>query len=619
MSDPTARRLAAILHADVAGYSRLMADDEAATATALEATREVSGKHVAALGGRVIDMAGDSVLALFETATGATQAALAIQAELAARNAPREEKRRMRFRIGVNLGEVTQREDGSVYGDGVNVAARLQELAEPGGVCVSGTVFDQVEGKLPVSFRSIGQQRVKNIPKPVRAYRTQVDGLAPRFSGSRRRPGAVLVGALVLCVAGGGWYLARTATEKSDAPGQPATVASKEPSIAVLPFRSMSGSPDDEWFSDGMTETLITDLSRVPNLIVISRESTFTYKGKSVDVRHVGKELNVRYVLEGSVQRTNERLRLNAQLIEAATGHHLWAERFDRPLDDVFAVQDEITDRIMTEIDVTVVSGPQARAYRGSTRDRQAYELFLRAFRHFYEYTQEGFFRAEELLAQALRKDPQFTRAMTLLGWVYYQQGDAGWRRDSQESYRMALEMARRATAVHPHNGNGYVLEASVLAIMQDHPQALAAAEKALAVEPNVADVVANVAWIYTAEGRAEEAVPLMQRAFRLNPFAPAWMHGAHGDSLLWAGYVDESVPALHKCVDQIPDFLLCRLALTYAYVQTGKLDDARAHAREALRINPRITAKDNTYTLALGLPQSRARVIAALRRAGLR
>jgi adenylate cyclase len=381
----------------------------------------------------------------------------------------------------------------------------------------------------------------------------------------------------------------------------------------------MSGNPEDEWFTDGMTETLITDLSRVPNLIVISRESTFTYKGKSVDVRQVAKELNVRYVLEGSIQRTSDRLRVNAQLIDATTGKHLWADRYDRPLDDIFAIQDELAGHIMNEVDIQVVSGPQARVLRGSTRDRRAYEMFLRALRHFFTYTQEGFARAEELMTEALKIDPDFTAAMTLLGWVYYHQGDAGWRRDSAQSYQMALEMAHRATKVDPLNGNGYSLASSTLLNLKRYEDALAAADKAVSVAPNQADVTGNVAWTYATSGRAEEALTLVNRAFRLNPYAPPWLYGARGDSLLWTGRVDEALPVLHKCSDPLPEFIWCRLGLAVAYVKAGRPVDARTQARAALRINPSITAEDNAYTRAMRVPGERAEVVKALREAGLK
>ena len=340
------QRLAAILAADVAGYSRLMAADERATVAALDAARSIFKSRIEANQGRVIDMAGDSVLAVFETAIGAVSAALAVQQELGVSPDAVPEDRRMRFRIGVHLGDVIEKADGTIYGDGVNIAARLEGLAEPGGITVSESIRTAVRGKVSANFEDRGEQKVKNIAEPVRAYRVRAGGAAK--SGST----APSLG-LKLTLPDG-------------------------PSIAVLPFQNMSGDPDQEYFSDGITEDIITDLSKLSGLLVIARNSTFTYKGRAADVRQVGREFGVSHVLEGSVRRTGDRVRITAQLIDTAAGHHLWAERYDRRLEDIFAVQDEITREIVSALDVRLLRGEQASVWRRLLRRPEALDAYYR-------------------------------------------------------------------------------------------------------------------------------------------------------------------------------------------------------------------------------------------------
>src|SRR6185503_11824270 len=334
------QRLAAILAADVTGYSRLMASDDRATVVSLDAARRVFRAQIEANQGRVIDMAGDSVLAVFETAIGAVQAALRVQQELGLSSKDVPEDRRMRFRIGVHLGDVIEKADGTVYGDGVNIAARLEGLCAPGGITVSESIRTAVRGKVEAGFEDQGEQKVKNIPDPVRAYRVKVDGEAAPTAGAAAR-------------------------EDGDAPRD-------KPSIAVLPFANMSGDPEQEYFSDGITEDIITDLSKLSGLLVIARNSSATYKGRAVDVRQVGRDFKVSHVLEGSVRRAGERVRITSQLLDAATGHHVWAERYDRDIADIFTVQDEITREIVAALDVKLLRGEQATVWRQSLRRPEA-------------------------------------------------------------------------------------------------------------------------------------------------------------------------------------------------------------------------------------------------------
>lgn len=614
------RKLAAILSADAAGYSRLMGEDEAATVAMLNDYRAVFSQHIAQHQGRVVDTTGDSVLAMFDSVVEAVQCAAEVQQDLQAKNAPLPEARRMAFRVGVNLGDVIEQADGSIYGDGVNIAARLQALADPGAICISGMVYESVKNRLPLTFESLGKKTMKNIAEPVEVFRIRSSATAGRVRNKTWRGALALAGVVIVTGAIFGIWQAKHSLSTPDQPTPAAALKLPEgPSIAVLPFQNMSGKPDEDWFSDGMTETLITDLSRLNNLFVIARNSTFTYKGKPVDVRRVGQELGVRYVLEGSVQRTSERLRVNVQLIDAQTGRHLWAERYDRKRADVFNIQDDITQHIVTELEVKLLQGEMVRAWRKSTRSHAAYDLSLRGADHFYRWTQEGIAQALALFQQALDIDPKFTIAMTWLGWTHFTQGDNGWSPDSRASYLKALALARRAIANDPTEGEGYALLAGTLLTLEKHAEAGTAADKARALSPNNANVLANAGWAFAPIGKAEEAVQLVQRAIRLNPTVPDWYFGALGDSLLFSGKAADAAAAHRKCVEGMPDHITCQLGLTAAYLETGKLEQATAQAREAMKINPSITAADNTWVRAIGVPEKRAHFVEAFRRAGLK
>jgi adenylate cyclase len=625
MAEPK-RKLVAILSADVAGYSRLMGEDDRATLETLTAHREVMRRHIGEHGGRVIDTPGDALLAEFPSAVEALQSAMDIQAELAERNDLLPENRRMRIRIGVNAGDVLEQE-GALYGDGVNIAARLESLADPGGACISSWVYDNVKSKLPYGFENLGKRTVKNIAEPVEVYRVLREAAQRPMSQKHKRMSArrkiavaaistvVILGAVVTL-----WYThirpASTTQATGDATSLPLPA---QPSLAVLPFQNMSGKADEDWFADGMTETLITDLSRLPNLFVIARNSTFTYKGKPVDVRRVGQELGVRFVLEGSVQRTAERLRVNAQLVEAGTGRHVWAERYDRKAADVFDIQDDIAQRVVMEIDAKLLSGEQSRTWRKTTRNREAYDLFTRANSYVQANSREGMAKGQELLQQAVDLDPKFAMATVGLGWTHVNQGDAGWSPDPKQSYIKAVELGRLAIGIDPSFGDAYALLSNVYLALERHAEAVAAADKAISLSSNQADALVIAAWALALTGRAEEAIPIVQRAFRLNPNQGNWYFGALGDSLLFAKRTKEALVAHGNCVKGSPDFIWCQIGLTVDYAETGKIEEAIAHAKEAVRINPKISADENTYVRSLSIPTDRARVVEALRRAGLK
>ncbi len=543
---PTHRKLSAILSADAAGYSRLMADDEAETLRVLNEFRDLFRKRIEGHGGRLIDTAGDSVLAEFPSAVEAVDCANEIQHELAKRNAQLAEHRRMQFRIGINLGDVIEQEDGTIYGDGVNVAARLQALAEPGGICISGTAFDQVEGKLPLQFKFIGEQQVKNIAKPVRAYRIALTS-------------AVSPAASPLSLPSG-------------------------PAIAVLPFVNMSSGEEADYFSDGLTEDIITALSRFKQLFVIARNSTFKYKGKAVDVREVSKDLGVQYVLEGSVRRAGERIRVTAQLIDAGSGAHIWADTFDRKLEDVFAVQDEITHQIAGTLGVQLERALLDRARRKPTEAMEAYDLVLQATSYFRSHDREGHAIARDLLERAAVLDPRYSRVCWELAWIYLDEVRFGYN-TRPNSLERALQVARKAVELSPDDAMAHWNLAKVHFFRKELAQFTTQTEKALALNPNHAELIANVAIHIGWLGRTDEAYDLTKKAMRLDPHPPSWYHL----TIVFYHFLhrnDEEALAELEQID-MPGFHVFHAWRAMILGRLGRVEEARDAAQETLRLKP--------------------------------
>jgi adenylate cyclase len=527
------RKLAAILAADVAGYSILMADDEAATVRSLNDVREVCRKRIEGRGGRVIDTAGDSVLAEFPSAVEAVDCSVEIQHELQKRNTQLAEHRRMQLRIGINLGDVIELEDGTIYGDGVNVAARLQALAENGGICISGTAYDQVEGKLRLQFNFIGEQQVKNIPKPVRAYKIQTeDNYVTNMSStiSRRRPIVIAVGMLIMgCLA-----LAIVKIQQPEVkPAQlndTAFAMPTGPSIAVLPFTNMSEDSTEDYFSDGLTEDIITELARVRELHVLARNTTFQYKGHAVDVQLLGRKLGVQYVMEGSVRREKERVRITAQLIDATTGAHIWAERFDRKLKDIFAVQDEITTRIVSAIAAGSAGLVQESARRSvagkKPENMEAYELVLRATAP-HPYTQQWYDDTSALLERAIHVEPNYARArqefawLKLLGWIFRFDKSTLPPDDIKHNAIKAVELDPNDALAHRTAAYGYFFDHQLESFERE-------SQLALALTPYDADVLTELGMAYSMIGKWDLGTRLVKKAYQLNPLsAGGWYHSA--------------------------------------------------------------------------------------------
>jgi TolB-like protein/class 3 adenylate cyclase len=549
-SDRLPRKLAAILYADVAEYARLTGEDEDATHRRLSGYLDLISSTVEQHHGRVMHYAGDAVLAMFDAVVEALACAAQIQRELKSRNDDLPGERKVQFRIGVNMGDVIE-DRGDIYGDGVNVAARLETLAEPGGICISDSVHTAVGNKLPLGYEFLGEQQVKNIAKPIATYRVVLDSREQSLAtdresnAGRARPRLIAAAMLAVLIAVAWWI-------GWQRPWEPDQVISSEsganrlpekPSIAVLPFSNMSDDTAQEYFADGITEDLITDLSKLSGLLVIARNSTFAYKGKQVDVRQVADDLGVRYVLEGSVRRAGDQVRINAQLVDASTGGHLWAERYDGSLPDVFALQDNITEKIVTALAVKLSPTEEAVLNARGTSNAEAYDAVLRGIRHLNgvdRWHQEENVKAREEFEKAIQLDAGYARAHAGLGWTHW--FDYMLFNMSSTDKGLALTLADQSIELG-NNPLARRLKAVLYleldltgttrrrGALREYELAVAEMEEAVALEPGNADSLAQLAYTMVWAGNSDQAAKLMQEAMRLNPNFPNWYHQPAGIS----------------------------------------------------------------------------------------
>jgi adenylate cyclase len=577
------RKLAVILAADVAGYSRLMAADEEGTLATLTAHREVIDELIARHHGRIFTTAGDSVMAEFVSAVEAVRCAAAIQREIARRNGELPEPRRMLLRIGVNLGDVMVGGD-NLFGDGVNVAARLEAEAQPGGICISGAVHDQIRNKVDLDFHDLGERALKNIGYPVRVFGVRRDDATG--SGPRAEP----------------------------SPPSP-TRPSAFPSVAVLPFANLGGDPEQEYFADGITEDLITELSRFQEIRVIARNSVMAYKNRPVRIQEVGRDLGVRYVLEGSVRKAGGRVRITAQLIEAATDHHLWAERFDRDLADIFEVQDEVTSRIVATLAGKLAESERRRARSGQTENLEAYECVLRGRELWERFTPEANREARRLYEKAIALDPDYARAYASLAWTYLVEHSERWGDPEDQPLERALEWARYGVRVNRASHSNHLALGQVCLSKGLHDEALEALETAIALNPNDADGYAFLARALSFAGRPEEAIDLMGKARRLNPAAPRWYAWNLGMALYLARRYDDAVAAFRRG-SPLGDVGYRWLAA--AYGQLGREQDAQAAAAEYLKLTPDFSIGRHLEMLHFRRAEDREHYVDGLRKAGL-
>ncbi len=596
--DGQRQRLAAILAADAVGYSRLMEANERATAQALARAHGVFRQHVEGNQGRVINTVGDSVLAVFDTAAGAVTAAVAVQRELADEGRDVPDDRRLRFRIGVHLGDVSERADGDVYGDGVNIAARLQALAAPDGIVVSEAVRGAVKNRVAAAYDDLGAQKVKNIAEAVRAFSVRTTGTAKAAdaatAAARRGPSrrAVVTGAIAtaaIVVAGAGWLLRQSPDEIARDPAAPAAAqaptapqptigptSAGKPSIAVLPFDNMSGEPDKAYFADGITEDLITDLSKVAGLVVIARNSTFQYKGKAHDVRAIGKALDARYVLEGSVRRSGTTVRVNAQLIDAASGAHVWADRYDGELSNIFALQDTIARNVVKALSVELTSDESARVAKRGTSNVQAYDVLLKGWEHYLRQTPEEFKAAMADFRRATEIDPAYGRAWAALAAVNWETYRRSWSEivgvDRHANYEAEQYLAR---AMRDPTPLAHEVASAMLLHAQKHDAALLEAQRAVASDPSDADGHAALAEALAFAGRPAEALDSIERAMRLNPHYPASYAYLRGLALFGQKRLDESAVALERALEINRDDYWSQRLLLAVYGLAGRRGDA--------------------------------------------
>jgi len=624
------RKLTAILSADAVGYSRLMAEDEAATVKTLATYREIISSLIKQNRGRVVDSPGDNVLAEFSSVVDAVQCAVAVQNEFETRNAKLAENRRMEFRIGINLGDVIE-EDDRIYGDGVNIAARLESLAEPSGICVSKTAFDQIETKLPLGYEYLGEQSVKNIPKPIGAYRVLMKPEAAgkvigekRFLGRFSRRSALAAIVTLVVVAGGliGWniYLQQSKKVEPASVEKMAYPLPEKPSIAVLPFDNLSGDPDQEYFSDGLTDQIISTLSKLQGLFVISRSSMFTYKGKPVKVQKVAEDLGVKYVLEGSVQRSADRVRITAQLIDATTGHHIWSEGYDREPRDIFAIQDDITIKITSALRVELTVGEQARMWdKNATTNLRAWEKFLQGLDYIYRFTKEDNATARRLFEEAITLDPKYGLAYACLGWTHFYDARFGWVEARAESIKMALQYAQKTIELNDTSDLGYLLIGAVYFLQGQYEKAIAEAERAAALNPNGATNYSGLAGFLGCSGKWEESIELAKKSIRLEPFAPPTYYHWLGRAYFMTGQLDESIAAFKKALHVNPNYLPAHAFLAACYSSLDRHAEAAAEADEVRRINPKFNLESYAKTLPYKNKADIERYITALRKAGLK
>jgi adenylate cyclase len=584
-ANPMQRRLTTILAADVAGYSRLAGADEEGTVSRLRALRqELIDPVIAAHGGRTIKLMGDGRLTEFASVVDAVRCALEVQRGMTARNANVAPDRRIEFRVGIHLVDVIVESDGDLMGDGVNIAARLEGIAEPGGICLSEDAWRQVDGKVPAAFVDLGEQALKNIAKPVRAYRVE---------------------------------LPRGANEAADAP-RPALALPDRPSIAVLPFQNMSGDAEQEYFADGLAEDIITSLSKIRRLLVIARNSTFTYKNKAVDVRQVARELSVRYVLEGSVRRSGDRFRITAQLIEAATGNHLWAERYDRPVRDVFDIQDEITREIVLALSVELSAGEQALVFSRSTRSLDAWLAAMRGMDDWVKGSPQGNRAARAHFERAVAIDPDYTIAWAFIGWTYYADVRFGFSADLHDPLAKAAAVAEKAVAMSRPDAHAHGGRAGIWAIQGRFEDAVREGEIAVAGAPNDAWLKCVFARVLILAGYASRGVEAIRETMQLDPFHPSFYFGILANGLEELGRNDEAIAILNEAVRREPDYFAGQLRLASLQGLADRNDAASAALKAVLRINPRFTMAMAEAFYASAKADSTVRFKLGLRKAGL-
>ena len=626
MTDERAsRKMSAILSADVKGYSRLMSVDEERTVKALNDCREIIGRCVDDHRGRVVDSPGDNVLAEFVSTVEAVKCAVKIQEDLKARNANLPQSSRMEFRIGVNLGDVIE-EDDRIYGDGVNIAARLEGLAEAGGICISGTAFDQVKGKLSLGYKFVGEQTVKNIPDPIRAYKVLME---PENAGKvigEDKPKKwrwVQVALVMLALIVGSFFISNIyfgpPPIDSASVDKMAFPLPERPSIAVLPFVNVGDDREAAYLCDGLTGQIINTLARYERLFVIAAQSCFSYKGKPVKIQQVAEELGVQYVLEGSVQRSGDKVRITAQLADALTGHYVWSERYDGELKNIFDLQDEITIKVMNAMSAEITEGEQARTWtKSKVTNLKALEKHYEAQSIFCRHTKEDYDKAKPIFEEAIALDPKFVWPYVYLGYLHAASVGRGWSKSPAKSLQTAVELAQKANSIDDTHDGPHSLLALIHRMKRQHDKAISEAEMAVALNPNASDAQMMLAFALGEIGRWEESVLYAEKSLRLSPFPGAAPFHALGLAYFMTERYDESIATYKKALKVSPKYIPGYIYIAACHSALGRDAEAAAAEKEVLRLNPKFNIESFAKRLPFKNEADVKRVLAALRKAGL-
>ncbi|MEW6531067.1 MAG: adenylate/guanylate cyclase domain-containing protein [Thermodesulfobacteriota bacterium] len=627
------RKLTAVLHADVRGYSRLMAADEVSTVRTLAAYKEVLLKLVQLHRGRVVDTAGDGFLVEFASVVDAVGCAVEFQREIKTRNAKLVDDRKMEFRIGINIGDVIQ-EGEQIFGDGVNIAARLEGLADPGGICISGTAYDQLKKKLPLDYEYLGERSVKNIEEPVRAYRVRLEpeGTAVERTEDKRIrtrrwrtiAATTTIGVLLAVAAVGVGYFyrhtslpgAKLATDQG-----PALELPDVPSIAVLPFLNTSGDTAQEYFSDGITEEVSGSLSKFPKLFVIAPDSAFAFKRQGMTLQEVSRKLGVRYVVEGSACKDGDRVQMGAKLIDAQTGLQLWADQYERRWEDIFALEDEITRGIITALDVRPAADewPRKKSQHPPATNLAAYEKVLQGLSYTRQHTEDSNAMARQSFEQALALDPECATAYAALARMQLLEITRERARSPREPWEKAAQFAHKAVALDNSLDTAHIVIGQIYLRKRQYDNAVASCEKAVMLNPNGADAYAFLGQMKMYAGKSEEAVAELNKAIRLNPIAPIWYFVTLGNAHIGMYQHGQALQVFKKGLDRQGDNAGILIGLAAAYALAGQQDEARVAAASLARVHPGFSLENAAKRLLYKNPADTARIIGALRKAGLK
>jgi len=625
----TQRKLTAILSADVKGYSKLMGEDDESTVNTITAYRKILTELINKHQGRVVDTPGDNILAEFGSALNAFNSAAEIQSTLQTENGKLPANHRMEFRIGINLGDILHKDD-RIYGDGVNVAARIEGLADPGGICISRGVFDQVKNKVPQGFEYLGEHAVKNIANPVRIYKVLTKPeYAGKVIGEKRFLGRIsrkvaITAILALAIVTGGLisyyiYLHQSGRIEPAVVKKMAFPLPNKPSIAVLPFSNMTGDASQEFMVDGLTETIITALARVPQLFVIARNSTFVYKGKGVKVQQVAEELGVQYVLEGSLQRSGDKLRITAQFIDALKGRHLWAAQYDLEMKDLFQLSDEVTSKILMSVYVKLTGAEEAQLHR--RKGPKNTESFIKAFEvvaAMRGMNPKDNAQAKRLAEELTAMDPEFSSGYSLLARAYFMDVLLGSSNSPKESLAKALELAQKAVAMDEFNPNNYDTLGYVFSLMRKQDQALVEFEKASELCPSCSDPYMYIGYIQYCMDETDKAIASLQTALRLNPYPPNYYYVHFGNAYRHVGKYDEAISWYNKALQISPNVQNAYVGLVTAFSLLGREEEARSAAKELLRLNPKFSVEHYAKMLPYTNKDKVTRFADALFKAGL-